>query len=68
MYPTIHIGEELAYRSGDGVEVVLLWCRDDDRLTVAVSDTRTGLSFELPAKPDNALDVYYHPFAYAAAA
>jgi hypothetical protein len=57
---------ELAQRAGDGVEVALLWNQGNNRLTVAVADTRTGHEFELSAHPENALDVFYHPFAYAA--
>jgi hypothetical protein len=57
---------ELAERTGDGVAVSLLWRREDNRLKVAVYDTTTGAQFELDAHPENALDVFYHPFAYAA--
>ena len=57
---------ELAYRAGDGVEVVLFWQEDTDELTVAVSDTRSGAYFEIPAAPDQALDVFNHPYAHAA--
>jgi hypothetical protein len=57
---------ELAHRTGDSVVVSLLWRRDDNRLRIAVADARTGDEFELNAHPDNALDVFYHPFAYRA--
>jgi len=57
---------ELAYRAGDGVEVSLLWSRAESRLTVVVADSRTGDGFELPAHPENALEVFHHPYAYAA--
>jgi hypothetical protein len=57
---------ELAYRQNDGLSVALLWNRAKERLTVAVSDDRTGEHFELEAAPDNALDVFNHPYAYAA--
>lgn len=57
---------ELANRAGDGVEVSLLWDRTASRLTVTVADSRTGDRFELPAHPENALDVFHHPYAYAA--
>lgn len=63
-----NITRELACRAGDGLKVVLLWRQADNRLTVTVADSRTGGSFELPAGPENALDVFYHPFAYAARA
>ena len=57
---------ELAQRTGDNVAVSLLWRREDNRLKVSVADTNTGEEFELDAHPENALDVFYHPFAYAA--
>lgn len=57
---------ELAHRANDGLEVSLFWRKADDRLTVVVSDSRTGDSFALAAASDNALEVFYHPFAYAA--
>ena len=58
--------KELAHRAGDGVEVSLLWSEADNRLIVTVADMRAGEAFELKAHPENALDVFYHPFAYAA--
>ena len=60
--------KELAERSGDGVEVRLVWSDADDRLTVIVTDSRTEESFEIEARRDNALDVFNHPFAYRRAA
>jgi hypothetical protein len=58
---------ELHHRSGDGIEVSLLWSPRTNSLTVAVEDSRSGVSFELPAPAEKALDVFEHPFAYAAA-
>lgn len=57
-------GKELAFRANDGIEVSLRWHRAANRLTVVVRDLKAGLEFELPARRDNALDVFYHPFAY----
>ena len=57
---------ELAYRVNDGVEVVLFWQHNSDDLTVVVSDERRGAYFELAAAPDQALDVFNHPYAHAA--
>ena len=57
---------ELAYRANDGIEVVLLWNRATDAASVFVLDSRTDESFTVPAAKENALDVFYHPFAYAA--
>ena len=57
---------ELAHRASNGIDVALLWNRSSGRLVVAVADIRTGESFTLDAPRDRALDVYHHPFAYAA--
>jgi hypothetical protein len=57
---------ELAHRAGDGIEVVLFWHEPTNELTVCLSDERTGAYFELAADPDRALDVFEHPYAYAA--
>ena len=57
---------ELHHRSADGIEVALLWSRLTNRLMVAVADSRSGESFEVDAPAEKALDVFRHPFAYAA--
>jgi hypothetical protein len=57
---------ELHHRSADGIEVSLLWSRVTNALTVAVEDSRSGVTFEVPAPADKALDVFEHPYAYAA--
>lgn len=56
---------ELAYRASDGIEVSLLWQPADNSLTVVVEDVKIEERFEVDARPDNALDVFYHPYAYA---
>jgi len=33
---------------------------------VSVSDLRTGAYFELDAEPEKPMDVFHHPYAYAA--
>jgi hypothetical protein len=59
---------ELAHRSDDGLEVVLLWDPTDGGATVIVADTRTGATLELAlGETDDALDAFYHPFSYAEA-
>jgi hypothetical protein len=57
---------ELANRSSDGLDVTLVWTKRDgrDEVVVRVTDVREGESFEIPAEPARALDVYHHPFAY----
>ena len=57
--------EELDYRENDGIAVSLLWHRASNRLSIVVADDKLGESFTLPARPDNARDVFTHPFAYA---
>jgi hypothetical protein len=58
---------ELDRRSVDGIEVLLLWCADSDRLAVSVSDEKTGTGFLIDVREDERpLDVFRHPFAYAA--
>jgi hypothetical protein len=64
--PTTRPYRELAYRARDGLEVVLFWHELTDDLTVTVSDERTGAYFEIPAEPYRSLDVFEHPYAYAA--
>lgn len=58
---------ELAQRTSNGLEVTLVWVHGngEDRTVVSVYDGREGRSFEIPAERHLALDVYYHPFAYA---
>jgi hypothetical protein len=57
---------ELARRTGDNLTVSLVWRPQDNRLRVMVADTAAGQEFQLDAHPENALDIFYHPFAYAA--
>ncbi len=61
------ITRELDRRTGDGIEVQLLWCQNDGAVRVAVTDAKTGETFELPVREgERALDVFHHPYAYAA--
>jgi hypothetical protein len=57
---------ELAFRENDGLEVTLLWDALEDRLIVSVFDTKRADFFSVDAPRDRALDVFNHPFAYAA--
>jgi hypothetical protein len=56
---------ELARRSGAGVDVTLYWHPTLDELIVCVCDKRRRAHFEIRPARDLALDVYYHPYAYA---
>jgi hypothetical protein len=64
--PHIRTARELDRRENDGITVILLW-HGADRLTVEVSDSRTGEVFILPARPGDALDTFRHPFSRAGA-
>jgi hypothetical protein len=57
---------ELAQRRSGTVEVLLLWHPESDRVEVAVRDLATDASFHLDIAPGNAIDAFYHPYAYAA--
>lgn len=58
---------ELNSRLTDGLQVRLLWDADDGRLWVTVLHTRMGHLFNVEVGADERpLDVFNHPFAYAA--
>jgi len=56
---------ELDQRSNNGIHVHLLWCPADDSLAVTVLED-AGDSFELIVDAHEALEVFNHPYAYAA--
>ena len=58
--------EELASRTSNGLEVTLLWRRDHNNVHVRVFDSQTKEAFELTVAGANALEAFYHPYAYAA--
>lgn len=61
------IERELDCRRGEGIEVRLLWRPQDESLWVLVDDLREGHRFRLRVRSgERALDVFHHPFAYAA--
>jgi len=57
---------ELAQRRNDGLEITLVWARDDDSVHITVLNERTGRTVAFPVDRTKALDAFYHPFAYAA--
>jgi hypothetical protein len=64
---TLHTMRELDRRHTDGIHVRLLWSQHDNRVAVAVADTKTGDAFVVEVHDgDSALDVFHHPYAYAA--
>jgi len=59
---------ELAARESNGLRVRLFWWRPTDYVTVTVDDSTNGESFELVVEQhEQALDVFHHPYAHAAA-
>jgi hypothetical protein len=58
--------QELDFRSGDGLDVSLLWEPETSRVTVTVHDVKTGDDFEIEVAGNEALDAFHHPYAYAA--
>ena len=71
MSNVIHIDKarrELAHRSADGIEVLLYWHSKDGSVSVEVFDHSTEETLELAIAPEAALDAFYHPYAYVAAA
>jgi hypothetical protein len=60
--------QELDFRAANGIEVTLLWSKPTNRLTVSVTDTSSGESFQVAVEPQDALDAFHHPYAYASRA
>ena len=68
MHDTTHHqqAQELAQRTGAGLEVTLSWSPQDDCVTVKVVDLFAEECFEMAVSHDRASYAYHHPFAYAA--
>ena len=59
--------QELTSRRANGVHVRLLWAEPEDRCSVAVADIATAEAFQIEVRAgERALDVFHHPYAYAA--
>jgi hypothetical protein len=56
---------ELAERRSGTDEVRLLWHPEIDRVELSISDVATGAGFHTEVAPGDALDAFYHPYAYA---
>ena len=61
---TVKSARELDHRESDGLMVDLMWDEEDNRVFVKVQDHRTGESFQVDANPENAMDVFNHPYAH----
>jgi len=59
--------KELVSRRSGSAEVVLFWSERTRRVAVKLEDEATGETVELDVLPDDdPLDVFNHPYAYAA--
>ena len=58
---------ELDARSGDGIDVQLLWQTSAEEVLLYVADARTGEELVLVVPGVDALEAFRHPFAYASA-
>jgi hypothetical protein len=62
-----HTPKMLASRRSGTTDIALFWSKRKHRAAVAVDDEATGEHFELEVNSDDdALDLYNHPYAYAA--
>lgn len=57
---------ELAQRMSGTLEVLLLWYPEIDLVELSVGDLATGGGFHVEVAPGDAIDAFYHPYAYAA--
>ena len=58
---------ELNSRNNDGIDVRLLWDREESRIFVTVDDAKTGEAFAVEVHEHaKAAEVFRHPYAYAA--
>jgi hypothetical protein len=57
---------ELASRQSGTLHVALFWARETEVFRVSVDDPATGDKFELVVDDGRPLEIYYHPYAYAA--
>jgi hypothetical protein len=67
VYADVIDKRELDSRVSDGIHVRLVWFRRGNRVAVEVDDAKTGDAFTVHVgAQERALDVFHHPYAYAA--
>src|SRR6266496_4122644 len=57
---------ELGQRLSGTAEVLLFLHPEIDRLELSVEDLATGAGFYIEVAPADAIDAFYHPYAYTA--
>lgn len=55
---------ELDHRSGNGLEVTLLWSERTGSVFVCVEDEAAGTGFDFEVDPADALEAFHHPYGY----
>ena len=55
---------ELAHRESSDVDVTLFWRPEDDSLLLLLVEVPTGVVFEIPIRPEDAMAAFNHPYAY----
>ncbi len=63
-FPELAI-RELDHRSGDGIDVRLLWNSRTNHVSIAVEDERSGEAFVLEVPGSDAREAFNHPYSYA---
>lgn len=56
---------ELDHRHSEGIDVSLLWDAHTDRVSIALTDERSGESLAFTIDPSEALSAFRHPYVYA---
>ena len=56
---------ELAERASNGTRVRLLWRQGTTLLWIEVREPDTDRALRIPVQPEQALDVFHHPYAHA---
>ena len=67
MTPTRKRIRELAERTSNGTRIRLYWRQGTRELWVEIWERELDVTIEIPADPERALEVFHHPYAYAAA-
>ena len=66
MTPTRNRTRELAERTSNGTLIRLIWLQGTLELWVEVYEPELDVTIVIPAQPEQALDAFHHPYAYAA--
>jgi hypothetical protein len=66
MTPTRKRTRELAERTSSGTLVRLFWRQGTRELWVEVWEPEFDVTIVIPAEPEQALETFQHPYAYAA--